>query len=450
MARTACHLYWREVAPGLTQLGNPVITDLNVPVFDLARGESVLATITTGGNPALRAETQKDWKLSANIELPVDGAQLQIDYIRNRSTDVTAGFPLLTPAIEAAFPGRVTRDVDGTLLAIDRRPVTFAETRAERLAFGLTMRGSFGEPRPDNGSAEDAAPAGPGQRMAASPSPGPDGEGNAERRERFAAFRERLCAADGEDFMVLLAAAIDRGEAPSGAPDGFDAEQARRMLDRFRAEDGSIDRNRLAQFRAMLCNSDGRAAGGAGRSAAGSEPPPQGGGGRGMMRGFGPGRDDVGRYFLTLTHTIELDNTVLIAPGVSVLDQLAGDGLSANGFPRHSSRLEAGVFRNGWGLRASGVYTGKARVNGSGLPGSTDLFFDDLATLDLRVFADVGRLLGKDSGFLKGFTVSFIANNVFDGRRVVKDSNGTTPLAYQPFLVDPVGRYLGIDLRKMF
>ena len=30
------------------------------------------------------------------------------------------------------------------------------------------------------------------------------------------------------------------------------------------------------------------------------------------------------------------------------------------------------------------------------------------------------------------------------------DSNGDTPLAYQPFLVDPVGRYLGIDLRKMF
>lgn len=449
---------WREVAPGLTQLGNPVITDFNVPVFDLVRGETVLATITNGGNPALVAETQKDWKFSANLEIPfIDGAQLQIDYIRNRSSNVTSNFPLLTPAIEAAFPGRVTRGGDGTLLAIDRRPITFAETRAERLAFGLTMRGSFGEPAqpPDGGEGAgggaggSAPPVGGGGVRFRTVGPGGDGASE-EQRARFAAFRTRLCADDGEAFMVALAEAIDRGEAPAGMPEGFDTEQAKRMLERFRGADGTIDPARLAQFRTMLCSADGPPMGG-GQAAAGG--PPRGGGGgggRGMMGGFGPGRDNVGRYFITLTHTIELDNTVLIAPGVPVIDQLAGDGLSANGFPRHTSRLEAGVFRNGWGLRASGQYTGSARVNGSGLPGSTDLFFDDLATLNLRLFADIGRLTKTDKGFLKGFSVSFVADNVFDGRRKVTDSDGNTPLAYQPFLVDPVGRYLGIDLRKMF
>lgn len=449
---------WREVAPGLTQLGNPVITDFNVPVFDLVRGESVLATITNGGNQALVAETQKDWKFSANLEIPfIDGAQLQIDYIRNRSSNVTSNFPLLTPAIEAAFTGRVTRGGDGTLLAIDRRPITFAETRAERLAFGLTMRGSFGEPAqpPDGGEGAgggaggSAQPVGGGGVRFRTVGPGGDGASE-EQRARFAAFRTRLCADDGEAFMVALAEAIDRGEAPAGMPEGFDTEQAKRMLERFRGADGTIDPARLAQFRTMLCSADGPPMGG-GQAAAGG--PPRGGGGgggRGIMGGFGPGRDNVGRYFVTLTHTIELDNTVLIAPGVPVIDQLAGDGLSANGFPRHTSRLEAGVFRNGWGLRASGQYTGSARVNGSGLPGSTDLFFDDLATLNLRLFADIGRLTKTDKGFLKGFSVSFVADNVFDGRRKVTDSEGNTPLAYQPFLVDPVGRYLGIDLRKMF
>lgn len=451
---------WREVAPGLTQLGSPVITDFNVPVFDLVRGESVLATITTGGNPALVAETQKDWKFSANIELPIDGAQLQIDYIRNRSNNVTSNFPLLTPAIEAAFPGRVTRGLDGSLQAIDRRPVTFAETRAERLAFGLTMRGSFGQPpQPQGGEGGGPAPGagGGGPRFGAGgPPPGAGGGAPSEaQRERFMAFRTRLCADDGEAFMVSLAEAIDRGEMPEGMPEGFDPEQAKRMLERFRGEDGKIDPARLAQFRTMLCSSDGPPMGG-GQAGAGGPPragqggPPGGGGGRGMMGGFGPGRDTMGRYFVTLTHTIELNNTVLVAPGVPVIDQLAGDGLSSNGFPRHTSRLEAGVFRNGWGLRASGQYTGKARVNGSGLPGSTDLFFDDLATLNLRLFVDVGRLAKADKGFLKGFSVSLVADNVFDGRRKVTDSNGDTPLAYQPFLVDPVGRYLGIDLRKMF
>lgn len=453
---------WREVAPGLTQLGNPVITDFNVPVFDLVRGESVLATITNGGNPALVAETQKDWKFSANLEIPfIDGAQLQIDYIRNRSSNVTSNFPLLTPAIEAAFPGRVTRGSDGTLLAIDRRPVTFAETRAERLAFGLTMRGSFGEPAQPPGGGDGAGggagggapPAGGGGVRFRTVGPGGEGASE-EQRARFAAFRTRLCADDGEAFMVALAEAIDRGETPAGMPEGFDPEQAKRMLERFRGADGKIDPARLAQFRTMLCSTDGPPMGG-GQAAAGGPPSGgarggPGGGGRGMMGGFGPGRDNVGRYFVTLTHTIELDNTVLIAPGVPVIDQLAGDGLAANGFPRHTSRLEAGAFRNGWGLRASGQYTGTARVNGSGLPGSTDLFFDDLATLNLRLFADIGRLTKTDKGFLKGFSVSFVADNVFDGRRKVTDSDGNTPLAYQPFLVDPVGRYLGIDLRKMF
>lgn len=448
---------WREVAPGLTQLGNPVITDFNVPVFDLARGESVLATITTGGNPALLAETQKDWKFSANVDVPfIEGARLQVDYIRNRSNNVTSSFPLLTPAIEGAFPGRVTRDTEGTLLSIDRRPVTFAETRAERLAFGFSLRGSFGEARPEAGGGDGPVRA-PRQPAAETAPASANGQPNDERRQRFAAFRERLCADDGEAFMLALAEAIDRGETPAGTPEGFDPAQAKQMLDRFRAENGTIDRARLAQFRTMICSADGPPMGGA-QAAAGAPPRSSAGGsggggrgaGRGGMGGFGGGGDGRGRYFITLTHTIELDNTVLIAPGLPVIDQLGGDGLSSNGFPRHSSRLEGGVFRNGWGVRASGVYTGKARVNGSGLPGSTDLSFGDLATVNLRLFADLGQLTKTETGFLKGFSVSLVADNVFDGRRKVTDSNGETPLAYQPFLIDPVGRYLGIDLRKVF
>ena len=101
-------------------------------------------------------------------------------------------------------------------------------------------------------------------------------------------------------------------------------------------------------------------------------------------------------------------------------------------------------------MRVSGQYTGSAFVGGSGLPGSTDLFVDGLATVSLRVFADLGQALEKDSGFLKGFRVSLRADNIFDGRRIVRDQNGDTPLRFQPLLVDPTGRYLGIDLRKLF
>ncbi len=66
------------------------------------------------------------------------------------------------------------------------------------------------------------------------------------------------------------------------------------------------------------------------------------------------------------------------------------------------------------------------------------------------MFADIGRLTGTESGLLKGFRISLRADNVFDGQRRVTDQNGDTPLRYQPLLLDPVGRYLGVDFRKVF
>jgi len=322
-----------EQAPSLTQLGSPQVVTLNVPTYDFAAAETVLATIISGGNPDLSAETQKDWKFSANWDLPFwRSTSFQLDYIRNRSTDVTSSFPALTAAIETAFPGRVTRDPSGQLVSIDRRPVTFASTSEDRLVFGFTTRGEFGKARTEAGS-------------------------NAGTR---------------------------RG---------------------------------------------------------------RGGGGPPMP---GRGDDGRGRYFVNLSHTIKLDSTILVADDGPLLDLLDGDATSDTGQERHSSRLEAGMFRNGWGLRLSGSYIGETRIDGSGLPGSSDLLFGDLARFDLRIFADLGRVLKQESGPLKNFRISLRADNAFDARRRVTDSSGDVPLSYQPFLIDPTGRYLGVDLRKLF
>lgn len=141
-----------EAAPSLTELGNPTTLTFNVPVYDFPRGETVLVTITGGGNPSLRKERQRDLKLSANWQLPFLGnSSLLVEYFRNRSNDVTAAFPLLTPAIEAAFPGRATRAADGTLLAIDRRPVTLSEQTGSRLRWGLNLGGTIGKASPGGG-----------------------------------------------------------------------------------------------------------------------------------------------------------------------------------------------------------------------------------------------------------------------------------------------------------
>ena len=585
---------WREVAPGLTALGNPRIVNLNVPVFDFVRGETVLADVTTGGNPDLPAETQRDWKFAANWELPFwENTRLTIEYIRNRSSNVVSTFPQVTADIEAAFPGRITRapslpgETVGRLLAVDRRSVSFASTKADRLQFTFSHNGSIGAPAGGpggfggpgggrfggggggagggSGAAPAAAPqAGTGTAPAGAP-PAGGFAASPMQREQFLAFRARLCADDGLAFMQKLAAAVDSGADISAEYPGIDAKALAPMLARFRGADGKLDPSRLEQFRTRICSIDPAMMGGApgapgapGASGAprmvmqggarapgapggmppqfaafreracgpngtaaiaelvakidrgedvsadlpGVDPafikmaldrsrlpdgtippeaiaqfqqrfcamsaPPSGapgtppGGAPGAAPGGAPaggpafnplamGRNFQGwRYFVNLTHTLELANEILIAPALQPLDQLDGQATGAFGQPRNSARLEAGLFGKGMGLRLSGIYTGTTRLDGSGLPGSTDIFFDDIVTFNLRIFTNLGEIVGKNEGFLKDFRVSLVADNLFDAQRRVRDSAGATPINYQPFVIDPLGLYVGIDLRKLF
>ncbi|MFN9632074.1 MAG: hypothetical protein ACK554_00990, partial [Erythrobacteraceae bacterium] len=241
---------------------------------------------------------------------------------------------------------------------------------------------------------------------------------------------------------------IERGEDVSAELPGVDPAFIKMAIDRSRAPDGTIPPEALAQFQQRFCAAapaPAQVAGGAAPAAAGGAPA----GGPAFnplaQRSF-PGW----RYFFNLTHAIELDNEILIANGLEPLDQLDGQATGAFGLPRHSSRLEAGLFGKGMGFRLSGIYTGETRLDGPGLPDSTDLAFDDIVTFNLRVFANMGEVTGKNEGFLKDFRVSLIADNLFDAQRKVRDSNGDTPVNYQPFVIDPLGLYLGIDLRKLF
>ena len=100
----------------------------------------------------------------------------------------------------------------------------------------------------------------------------------------------------------------------------------------------------------------------------------------------------------------------------------------------------------------SGQYNGSSRIDGTGLPGSTDLFFDDYVTFDIRMFADLNQRtkLIEQVPLLKNTRISFDVDNVFDARQRVTDSAGLVPLRYQPYLIDPIGRRFEIELRKLF
>jgi hypothetical protein len=281
---------------------------------------------------------------------------------------------------------------------------------------------------------------------------------------KVAATRERFCNADGtpregagaarldpERFAALRKLLCDDPNAPidvAGLPEEVQA--------RLRGRDGQVDPARLAQFRARICAMPQPAASergeGSGRGA-GRGDGPRGGGGGGMRFGGGRGGDGQGRWNLSLYHTIELQNEVLVAAGGPFLDLLNGDALGEGGVSRHKLELQGGVFYKGVGARLSANYLSGSTVEGSGLPGSSDLRFGDLATFDLRLFVNLEQqkwLTRETPGFWKGARFSLGVDNLLDAHQRVTDENGVVPLRYQPALIDPRGRSLTVEFRKMF
>ncbi|UVO52899.1 TonB-dependent receptor [Sphingomonas sp. SUN039] len=166
-----------DTEPGIGDLGNPVVSTPLVPTYDYTRGETVLVTRTSGGNPALLKERQRDTKVSVNYQPPsLKGLTIGVDYFRNRSTNPVASFPVLTPDIEAAFPGRATRDASGRLVSIDGRPVNFAATRSDVLRVGFTFQKEFGQPAGGRGPGGFPGGGG-GPPPGAGPRPGGPGGG---------------------------------------------------------------------------------------------------------------------------------------------------------------------------------------------------------------------------------------------------------------------------------
>ncbi|MEO1222202.1 MAG: hypothetical protein AAFY42_12765, partial [Pseudomonadota bacterium] len=314
---TATYIF-REVAPSLSALGDPQVVNFNLPVFDFTNGVTVLADVTTGGNPDLVAETQRDWKFAANWELPFwSGARFQVEYIRNRSDDVVSAFPQVTPEIEAAFPDRITRDGAGTLIALDRRRVTFAETRADRLNFSLNLRGSIGGgqrggppgagrggrpggggPPPGAGRPANAAPAGTPPAAG-----GPPARGGGQRAA-FMQFRERICADDGLEVLTRLATAIANGEElPADIPSAG-LERLKRMVERMKGPDGAIDPERLAAIRTRICTMDPSAM----RGPRGAPPGEASGGGRPAGPPGGPPAGPMGEGFAAFRSLVCADD----------------------------------------------------------------------------------------------------------------------------------------------
>jgi len=187
-----------------------------------------------------------------------------------------------------------------------------------------------------------------------------------------------------------------------------------------------------------------------------SPPPPEGGPGPGGgFRGFGGGPGgrfggrSGGRLTFSLTDQINLVDRVTIAPGVPDLNFLHGDAIGqTGGRPRHEVQFETGYYNNGYGARLQGNWRSGTTVESS----TGDLRFSPYFDLNLRLFANLSEnfdLVSKHP-FFRGASVQFNAENIFNNRPKVRDETGATPINYQPDLLVPIGRTVGLTFRKLF
>jgi hypothetical protein len=393
-----------EGAPSVQQLGNPVILVPNVRVFDFTRGVTADITRIDGGNPDLGADSRRVFKLGLTLK-PITETDLTLraDYVRTRTRNMIASFPTATPEIEAAFPDRFIRDDDGRLLTINARPVNFARADTAEIRWGFNFSKPIASRNPFRGARGGDRPGGWRSRRDG----GDSGQG----------AQGTPGTADG------AASGSNPGATQTGTP-----------------PTGEGSTSPLAS------------------GAAPPESPGRGGGGfgRGLGRFGRGGAGQGGRLQFALFHTWRIQDEVLIRDGVAKLDFLNGSAVgNSGGRARHEIEAQAGISKNGFGARLTADWQSGTTVRGDpGLGsgnGSSDLRFSDLATVNLRLFADLGQQpFARQNRWLRGARVSLKVNNLFNDRPKVRDASGATPLSYQPAYLDPLGRSVSLSFRKMF
>ena len=345
--------------PPQAQREDPVIFTPNVPVYDFVTGQTLDVTRIDGGNPALRASSNRIFSLSGRYK-PFDSSSLTVNvsYSHIRTRNQIGALPAVTAAIEAAFPERFTRDAGGQLVSIDARPLNFARAEQRQLSWGLFWSHPLGGSQPGT----------LGGRRTDLPNPHPPRTGGADEQ------------------------AVTNAGEPTVPQD------------------------------------EARRSGGSGRGGVGRVP-------------------DQGHILLSLNHIWRIQNDLLMHEGLPTLDLLGGDAFGGRGQARHQLDFRANAMSDGLGATVEASWQSGSRLHGS----TTDLTFSDLATVNLRLFLNLGQqeTLSTKHPIAEGARLSLDVANLFDSRMHVRDQLGNTPLSYSSAYLDPLGRTVKLSLRKL-
>ncbi|MEO6255945.1 MAG: TonB-dependent receptor, partial [Sphingomicrobium sp.] len=178
-----------EGAPSVSQLGDPILDTSGTRIFDFTRGETVLATVTTGGNPDLQADRRNVLKFGANVRPSTKlDLRLRADFVHSRIDRPISSFPGPSAALEKAFPERFVRDGSGQLLSADLRPVNFDSATRDTLRWGFDFTKPLKSARPSQAQIDQfrarRAAAGEAPPEGAPPPEGPRPDGGGDRGDR--------------------------------------------------------------------------------------------------------------------------------------------------------------------------------------------------------------------------------------------------------------------------
>nr|WP_294817903.1 hypothetical protein [uncultured Sphingomonas sp.] len=156
------------------------------------------------------------------------------------------------------------------------------------------------------------------------------------------------------------------------------------------------------------------------------------------------------RFNFSLEHNWILRSVRRAQLGLPEIDLLAGGATGyGGGLARHTVRASANLAGRGVGMQLYGSWRSETLIKSSETPSPSDLFFSAQTNMDMRLFADLGTL-APGNAVLKGARLSLAVTNLLDSKQRVRDGNGLTPIRYQPYLLNPLGRVITIGLRKVF
>lgn len=413
-------------APSAQQLVSPTLTVFGTSVYDYLTGQSVLVTSTSGGNPLLKADDRRTFKLGATVKPFVDhDFTVTANYSESRTRNAIMGLSGISESLEAAFPDRFERDDDDQLISIDTRPVNVAAQKRSNLRWGFNLTQVLRQPqRPQFGNRPQFA-----NRPRPSARPQPSN------------LPDNPAPASDAPPPDATSAASAGNAAPVGGEADPSTDEVVVSGRRVQNDDASAFGNRGFRPRP----------GGFGGGFGGRRGGPGGGGpggfGRGGRGGNAFGGDDGARLQLSVYHTWLLRNEIVLRDGLAPIDLLNGGTVGGSPPSRHLVQVNGGVTDNGIGIRLTGEWRSAGRADMAGSIG--DLHFGALGTLDLRVFTDLGQRLPTKT-WARGFRATLTVQNLFNDRQKVINDAGVVPQAYQLGYLNPTGRAVLLAVRKIF